>query len=351
MQVLGSCKSFGLTVIGWHALSLRRACSSVLRKASERATPTSNLGLQFCYLVLCVLFSFGLAMAADDPARADDAGKPLATSTVGIAKRVDSVILPGTKLQVKPMADRHQPFVMRIINTYPHGTDHRYDVEFYALEPGTYNLSEYLVPAVDSVPAADSPSSADNQNAVALPAVMVRVDATLPAGQIAPLPLGETPIPWLGGYRLMWLAGGALWLVGLYGLLFYGRKQSIAATEAIAPTLSLADRLRPLVQAARDKQLAPEQRAALERTLIAFWCKRLNLGATAPAQVMSTLREHAEAGPLVRSLEDWLHRPDAPQSVDIDALLKPYADVVDGEVQESEATHNKHRAQQGAPAV
>ena len=290
-------------------------------------------------LVLCLIFSGGLAAAADDPA------KPQATSTVGIAKRVDSVILPGTKLQVKPMANRHQPFVMRIINTYPHGTDHRYDIEFYALEPGDYNLIDYLVPV------ADSPSSADNQNAIALPAVMVRVDATLPAGQIAPLPLGETRIPWLGGYRLMWIAGGAMWLVGLYGLLFYGRKKTLAATEAIAPTLSLADRLRPLVQAARDKQLAPEQRAALERTLIAFWCKRLNLGATAPAQVMSTLREHAEAGPLVRNLEEWLHRPDSSQSVDIDALLKPYADVVDVEVQESVTSHDKHRAKQGAPAV
>ena len=269
----------------------------------------------------------------------------MATSTVGLAKRVDSLIFPGAKLQVKPMADRHQPFVLRIINTYPHGTDHRYDVEFYALEPGEYNLSEYLVPTTEST------SSPDNKSATPLPPVMVRVDATLPAGQIAPLPLGETRVPWLGGYRLLWIAGGAVWLAGLYALLFYGRKKSTTATEAIAPTLSLADRLRPLVQAARDKRLAPEQRAALERTLIAFWCKRLNLGTTAPSQVMSTLREHAEAGPLVRSLEDWLHRPDPIQSVDIDALLKPYADVVDAEVAEAETDNAKRPARQGASAV
>ena len=232
--------------------------------------------------------------------------------------------------------------MLRIINTYPHGTDHRYDVEFYALEPGEYNLSEYLVPATEAT---------DNKSATPLRPVMVRVDATLPAGQIAPLPLGETRVPWLGGYRLLWIVGGAAWLAGLYALLFYGRKKSTTATEAIVPPLSLADRLRPLVQAARDKRLAPEQRAALERTLIAFWCKRLNLGATAPSQVMVTLREHAEAGPLVRSLEDWLHRPDPTQSVDIDALLKPYADVVDVEVEEGETDKAKLKTRQGAPAV
>jgi hypothetical protein len=39
------------------------------------------------------------------------------------------------------------------------------------------------------------------------------------------------------------------------------------------------------------------------------------------------LRQHAEAGPLLQSLEDWLHRPEPAADVDIAALLVPYRDM------------------------
>ncbi len=40
---------------------------------------------------------------------------------------------------------------------------------------------------------------------------------------------------------------------------------------------------------------------------------------------MAMLREHEEAGPLLRRLEDWLHRPaGSAEPVDVAALLAPY---------------------------
>ncbi len=263
------------------------------------------------------LVFLGLALSGVvEIAHAEDKASPVAISTVGIAKRIDQIVVPGGKLQAKPLQDRHQAFVLRVIAVYPHGTDNRYDLEFYALEPGEYNLAEYL-------------TRTDANSTEAIPTLSVRVDATLPAGQIAPSKLATSPLPALGGYKAFWFVGALLWLGGLYALLNVGRKRLVPEEAVVAEHASLADRLRPLVQSARDGTLAAEQRAALERVLIAYWCQRLHLSDVAPGKVMSKLREHAEAGPLVRSLEEWLHCPDPPKSVDIDMLLKPYAEVRD----------------------
>jgi hypothetical protein len=265
----------------------------------------------------CLVVFFGLAFSVFvEIAQADDKAGPLAISTVGIAKRIDQIVIPGGKLQAKPLQDRHQAFVLRVIEVYPHGTDSRYDLEFYALEPGEYNLAEYL-------------TRTDANSTEALPSLPVRVDATLPAGQITPSKLVAAPLPALGGYKAIWFAGALIWLGGLYALLNVGRKRLVPVEAVVAKQASLADRLRPLVQAARDGTLESEQRAALERVLIAYWCQKLQLSDVAPGKVMSKLREHSEAGPLVRSLEEWLHCPDPPKSVDINVLLKPYAEVRD----------------------
>lgn len=265
----------------------------------------------------CHLVFLGLALSVIvQKAHAEDKAGPVAISTVGIAKRIDQIVIPGGKLQAKPLQDRHQAFVLRVIEVYPHGTDNRYDLEFYALEPGEYNLAEYLTRTDANAPEA-------------LPSLFVRVDATLPAGQITPSKLATAPLPALGGYRAFWFVGALIWLGGLYALLNVGRKRSVLEEAVVTKQATLADRLRPLVQSARDGTLASEQRAALERVLIAYWCQKLQLSDVAPGKVISKLREHAEAGPLVRSLEEWLHCPDPPKSVDIDMLLKPYAEVRD----------------------
>ena len=47
-------------------------------------------------------------------------------------------------------------------------------------------------------------------------------------------------------------------------------------------------------------------------------------------QAIAVLKGHEEAGPLIRKLEDWLHRPPGDrlaEPVDVAELLRPYRDL------------------------
>jgi hypothetical protein len=233
------------------------------------------------------------------------------TATVGMSGHIDQVVLPGSELEVKPQENSSDPIVLRITNSYPHGTAFRYDLVWYGLEPGTYDLTQYL-------------RRKDDTPTTGLPPVKVEVQAVLPPGQVEPNSLQPSAAPWLGGY---WKTAAVLfcvWLLGLWAILFY-RRGGKAATAAVAgKPLTLADRLRPLVEGAVAGKLSHKELADLERTLLAYWRRRLNLEERAPAAAITELRRHAEAGPLLEQLEVWLHRPGPTGAVDVPNLLRPY---------------------------
>jgi hypothetical protein len=263
-----------------------------------------SLRLGFCAL--------GSLLIGLSPGRADEPAAPRAVASVGMQARLSSVVLPGPELEVKPLEDRRAPLVLRIVGFYPHGTEMRYDFVFYGLEPGSYDLGTYV-------------RRKDGSALGALPPIPVRVDAVLPPGQIEPHALGLLPAPWMGGYRLVLALAGSLWCAGFVAILLWGRGKRGRAEEASAQPLTLADRLAPLVNAAMEGTLSPGQHAELERLLIGYWRRRLQLDHASPAQAMRAMKEHPEAGPLLRRLEDWLHRP-GPRTgaVDVAALLAPY---------------------------
>ena len=245
--------------------------------------------------------------------------------TVGMPERIEQVVLPGPELEVRPLEDRHAPFVLRIVAVYPHGTDHRYDFEYYALEPGEYNLSDYLQRTDGTIP--------DD-----LPEIIVEYESILPEGQVFPTSLRPTKIRRFGGYR-MWAAIAALvWVAGLFVLIFGGRKPKLERREAKQETLSPADRLRPLIRSARNGTLPPEERASLERAVMAFWRDELDLGDLPPAELSQQLKAHQDAGPMLRGLETWLHAPDGDPSVDLDELLRPIEDRWDAQPQPTAAS-------------
>jgi hypothetical protein len=245
-------------------------------------------------------------------------------STVGMPARIEQVVLPGPELEARPIEDRRAPLVLRIVATYPHGTAFRYDVIYYGLEPGRYDLRDYLR-RKDGSPTKD------------VPPLPVMVEPVLPAGQIEPHrpPLERSPS--LGGYRALMIAGGVAWAVVLLALALSGRrKRSMAGSDATRLP-SMADRLRPLVDAAMAGTLGEGQKAELERLLIGYWRKRLGLERAEPSRVMAVLRDHEDAGPLLRRLEDWLHRPpgEAAGPADVAALLEPYRSIPAEEPEES----------------
>jgi hypothetical protein len=255
-----------------------------------------------------------LAMAVSQMPPAQGA-TPTDAPTVGIAARIDQIVLPGSELVVRAPRERDQPLVLRIVETYPHGSAFRYDMIYYALEPGTYDLREHLERK-------DGTSTGD------LPPIPVTVRAGLPPGQIEPTPPERLRIAPVGGYRGLLTAAGVLWLAGLVILYLRTRgRRAKENTEQSVAAPTVAERLKPLVLSARGGTLQPEQRAELERLLIGFWTERLGLQDLAPAQALARMRLHPEAGRLLNQLEAWLHRPADAEAVDVGAMLEPYAGV------------------------
>lgn len=241
-------------------------------------------------------------------------------STVGRPARIEQYVLPGSELEVKPLTER-TPIVLRIVRVFPHGTAFRYDLEYYGLEAGTFDLKDYL-------------QRKDRSSAADLPSLPVTIRSILPPGQIKPNPLAPRFAPRVGGYRFVLFVAGVLWVIGLVLLLLVGRRR-LAARVAATHSLTLAERLRPLVEGAVAGQLPPARLAELERTLIAYWERRLRLRQRKPIEALNELRRHPEAGPLLRQLETWLHQPGGGAAIDVPALLAPYqhvpAEALEGE--------------------
>src|SRR5262245_38874120 len=236
-------------------------------------------------------------------------------TTVGMAGKLEGVVLPGSELVEKRPEDRKDPVVLRVARVYPHGSAFRYDLEYYGLEPGTFDLRNSLK-RKDGSPLGD------------LPPLLVKVVPVLPPGQIQPNKLEIESGPRVGGYRVLVIVLVSLWALGLVALIasfFFPRSRKTAA--ASDRPVSLAERLRPLVEGAIAGKLSREQLANLERALLAYWRKRLGLEAAEPGVAIETMRKHPEAGPLLAQLEAWLHRPGPPAPVDVGALLAPYRDL------------------------
>ncbi|MEX0718749.1 MAG: hypothetical protein WD066_19295 [Planctomycetaceae bacterium] len=245
----------------------------------------------------------------------DASGAAAATRpTVGVSARIDQLVLPGSELEPVPLDDRAVPIVLRIAAVHPHGTAFRYDFVFYGLEPGEFDLKDFLRRK-------DGSSTAD------LPAIPVAIASALPAGQIEPHAPVARPTAFGGGYRALLIAGGVLWIVVLALLLFARRSQRKPVEIKAARPRSLAERLRPAVEDALAGRLDPARLAELERMLLAWWRRRLRLDDVPAAEALARLRGHDEAGALLRQLEEWLHAPPRAREIDVAALLAPYRSV------------------------
>lgn len=235
-------------------------------------------------------------------------------TTVGMAGKIDQLVLPGTELESLHAEDRGVPLVLRIAKAWPHGSAFRYDLVYYGLEPGKHDLAKYLRRK-------DGSSTAD------LPEIEVEVRPVLPPGQVEPQPLPSRGTPSLGGYRAFLQVGVALWFAGLFMILLVGRRIRRDRDANESKPRSIADRLRPLVDGAIKGAVSTGQLAELERTLIAYWRRRLGLHDLKSADLFAQLRRHEEAGPLLEQLERWLHHPASQVPVDVTSLLRPYRDL------------------------
>jgi hypothetical protein len=268
----------------------------------------------------------GLACLLILPACVHAQSNAVPDTPVGIGGRLDQVVIAGPEVEAIPNEDRKAPIRLRIVAAYPHGSAFRYDLEYQGLQPGTFDLKDYL-------------RRKDGSALTGVPALPVKIIATLPPGQVEPNAptLGASPVA--GGYFILQVVVGFIWWVGLVLIIHYGfiRRKRAAAEEESAKPKTLADRLKPLVDGAIAGRLSQPELARLERTLIAYWRRRLQLEDADPDQAIAALRAHAEAGPLLEQLDTWLHIPATAttrQPVDPARLLAPYrqlpADALEG---------------------
>jgi len=223
------------------------------------------------------------------------------------------VVLPGDKFEAAPVGEKSK-LILRIQDVFPHGNAHRYNLRYFGFVPGEYDLIQFL-------------RTADGNAPTNLPPVKVTIHGILPEDHDGMLIEDDDSGLNLPGSYTAWLLGlGIVWLLVAWPLFFAGRSKDQALGQAEEDTgPELAERLRPLVEQAAAGTLDTEGRARLERMIFSYWREQLGLPEKNDlAELHRQLKAHDDAGPLVRGLEDWLHRPPGTAAVDIAALLEPY---------------------------
>ncbi len=232
------------------------------------------------------------------------------TQRIGLPLEIREIYIPGGEVKPKPRRSRQPPLMVRVLEVKPAKDGFRYDFEVQGLEAGEHNLADFL----------EAPEGAQ------IPAIPLQITSVLPPGLVHPHPGEAGELPELGGYRTRMIVLASAWLAGFLAILLW-RKKKPSATASVEAPPSLAERLRPLVDAAAKNDLTSEDRAKLERLLIGHWRERRpDIASLPPAEAMLKLRTDPEASPLLLALERWLHAPSnntAPS--DLEQLLAPYS--------------------------
>ena len=149
-------------------------------------------------LALSILLSLVLTSQAQEEVTATQSASE--AIPVGVPRWSRELVIEGSLLEVRPPS-LETALILRIDSASPHGTAWRYDFEYYGLEPGSYDLVQFL-------------RREDGSEITELEPITVIVESGLPPGQVLPhkIQAGETPE--LGGYtELLWTLGG-FWLLG-----------------------------------------------------------------------------------------------------------------------------------------
>lgn len=217
--------------------------------------------------------------------------------TIGVEGRIE-IAIRGPRLFAAPFTPG-DALSVRIADATPTSKGFRYDLRYMAFGPGKYDLREYL-------------SLAGNVRPENLPEVAIVVDSILPKDHPGELfSTAASAIDLHSHYNLLMGLLWSLWGLLLIPILFFGRPHR---TAPVAPPYNptTAERLRLLLERAADGTLSPEQQADLERLLMAFWSKRLNLSSERLVELIPHLRQHPDAGRQIGLVEKWLHSRHAP---------------------------------------
>lgn len=65
-------------------------------------------------------------------------------SPLGFPATVTDLYIPGPPVEVVPRRDNESSLVIRILESKPAADGFRYDLEIYALDPGTHRIADFL---------------------------------------------------------------------------------------------------------------------------------------------------------------------------------------------------------------
>jgi hypothetical protein len=221
----------------------------------------------------------------------------------------------GPALEAAPVDD-DAPLVLRIAAVTPDGDDSLYELRYIGSRAGKLDLRQSL-------------RRVDGQPLTGMAPIMVSVKNILPDshdGELADRSVSGVPRAWR--YRLLLAAAVVIWIVPLAWLVIrrITRRRPAPAVAAEERPLTLADQLRPLVEAAMTGRLSTLQQARLERLLIAYWRQRLDLADCPINEAVARMRRHPPSAALLGKLDEWLHQPPRRQTVDVAEILRPYRD-------------------------
>ena len=266
-------------------------------------------------------------MSPDQSARARIEGKSALSANVGMMASIQQIVLPGTELIPASADDKTNLVVIRIDAVYPHADGFRYDLTWSAMESGTYDLVKFLARK-------DGSSTSD------LPAIEVIARSILEPERIIPnvprIPAGSS----VGGYRTTMGIAAILWCAGLFAIFkLWPKKNTGHLVGADNSPRTRLEEIRNLLNAAvSGDDFSVADKVKLEGMVVGFWREHKQIQNLSAQSAVSTLREDAEAGPLLKQLERWLY--DRPQLAhgDVADLLRPLQQMV--ESAESKASRN-----------
>ena len=232
---------------------------------------------------------------------------------LGLPQTLEDLYIPGPRIEAIPRTNNESSLVIRILRIKPAADGFRYDLEIYALDPGTHRIAEFLRYATDRSPV-------QSLNAT------FEVTTTHP---LDTLPKPSVPEPVepekLGGYKDLIIVLGIFWLLIFLAIIFY-RKKQVDDLVLKKPLPTLHEKLQVLVSAASQGELNDQQQAHLERLILGHWKEKIpEIDSLPPARALVELRSHPEASPLILKLEEWLHAPNKKLSSEkFLPLLTPY---------------------------
>jgi len=234
--------------------------------------------------------------------------------TVGIETQLIKEI-SGSKLKGKKIVITDKLYLY-IYNSEKTTNGYKYDLRYIGQESGEYNLKNYLV-------------RCNGNTKEPIPDIPVIINKLLPEeydGELVYTPLPK--ITNLGGYKILITSCWCIWALLLIPIIFIARpRKSEEEKINIEPKKTLAELLHPLVSKATTSKLTTAEQAKLERLLLTYWRKVLNIEELPMHEAIAVLRKDPKGGILLREIEKWLHQRPSKNKIDVKKLLAPYKNI------------------------